>query len=62
MASRTIFFTIASVLVGALGPSSSLSGADDESDSSLCLLRRRALGVDSISDSAGLWGLEVSCE
>lgn len=56
MASRTIFFTIASVLVGALGPSSSLSGADDESVSSLCLLRRRAFGVDSVSDAALLWG------
>ena len=52
MASRTNFLTIASVLVGALGPSSSLSGAGDESLSSLCLLRRRALGVVSASDAA----------
>jgi hypothetical protein len=54
MASRTILLTIASVLVGALGSSSSLFDAD-ESGSSLCLIRRRAFGVDSVSEAA-FWG------
>lgn len=58
IARRTSFLTIASVLVGALGPSSSLSAVDG-SDSSLCLLRRRALGV-LVSGSGLDWGLMLA--
>lgn len=50
-ASRTNFLTIASVLVGALGSSSSLDAAGDEAGSSVCLLRR-ALGVTSVSGAS----------